>query len=484
VTLRPEHGRGAVLAWIATWLAFDAGALLASRSARPAYDFVASGRISAHVSEPTLLPVALVQNSAAVWPWYALAFVGFAILALASETLARTQRLIDVWRLFAVAAVAAVALPCLPTTDPYAYALNGYVAGPLHADPWTPGPLPASGWGATLAQMFPDADALVRRCNYGPVFVAVYASLALVFHALPLGVFIAIERVFCALCVAGAGLAVMRAAPVGSSGASRVARLLLNPLVVLELVAFAHGEALLLALLGAAFLAWTRRTYEWAAALTVLAAGVRSVAVLAVVALLLAAWRMDARRLPRIVAAVVATCVVMFGFPGIVYHDVSLGGLPLFNPWSAPFIFAAGALHLEDAFAAGVIAALSVASLVAYLAMRSWWKRPGAQLAWLPICGMIASPALYAHYVVWFVSMRAVTDSRRIELVARAATAAAPLLYAVHLNPFPPPGSPPWAYAIVETVVWGTIVVAAVVAARMPEAQSRERLRAGRFAAP
>jgi len=326
-------------------------------------------------------------------------------------------------------------------------------AGPLHLDPYIQNALPvvASPWSATLAAIFPDPYSYVRVCNYGPVAAFVYGLLAWPLAQAPLVAMLWAERIFGACLVALTGIVLARSAP-GEYGLRRAASFILNPLVVFELIAFAHGDALMLLFLAFAFLAWKRGAAGSAAAFCMVALATRSVAVLALVALLLALFRTNRRALPRaLTGAALASVAIVLGSL-VWYGDFSLGGAPVFSRYSAPLVMLANQLFANNALLAGVVLEGAFGAILVAVAVRRWWPRPqGTGLAWLPFGALAALPTLYPHYITWVVGTSSVTEDARFRGAAR-------LLYIVRMNIFPSPGPSPFVFAAVLVVTWGAVL--------------------------
>jgi hypothetical protein len=477
---RPELGAWRPLAlWALALGAFDVFAGFALRWVGPSYDFAPAGRpVVGHIADRSLTPIPVIQNAPGAWPLLLGLIVAFVIAYFAYDRILRAKdlRAPFVWGAFGIGIIAALAVPFFPTSDPYAYAMYALEAGPLHLDPYLTHVLPAtaSSWSAPLSAIFPDTQSYVRVSNYGPVAAFAYGLLAWPLSHAPLSVFLYAERLFGALLVALTGYALSRSAP-GEQGLRRVASFILNPLVILELIAFAHGDALMMVFLAFAFAAWKRGAVGAAAALCVLALATRSVAVLALGALFLALLRTDRTALPRafVGAALAGTSIALASFA--LYGEVSLGGVPAFNRFSAPLVMLASQFFENNALLIGVVIQAAFGAILLVFISRRWWSRPlGSGLAWLPFGALAALPTIYPHYLTWVVATGSVSDDERFRAAARVATLIAPLFYIVRMNVFPAPGPSPLASAAVLLVTWGTVL--AYLALRgQPGAALRER---------
>ncbi len=470
-----------LLLWALALGGLAAGTAVALPWVGPSGDFALGGHVFAHIADRGLTPIPVVQNAPGAWPLLVLYLAAFGLACAAYVAILRLPGLrpAHVWGAFALGAVVMCAVPFFPTTDPYAYALYALEAGPLHLNPYAVQALApaASSWSGALAAIFPDPGAYVRHCNYGPVAAFAYAALAAPFAHLPLVAFLYVERLFGALCVAATGLALARSAPAGD-GARRAAAYVLHPLVLCEFVAFAHGDALMLALLAFAFVAWRRAAFGWAGALCVAALATRSVAALGLVALFVVVARTQPRGLMRVVAGAALAALVIGGASFARFGTVSLGGAPAFNPFSAPFVYVATAFELPHALASGVFIEAAFGAVVILILLRRTWSKPRAgALEWLPFGALAALPAIYPHYLGWVAGVAALRDDSRFVSVARVATFVAPLWYVARLNLFAPPQPSAPAYAALLIVTWGSALFAIVASGGARRAALRLRLR-------
>ena len=478
---RPNPGVWRPLAlWALALGGFDAFARFVAGRIGPSYDFApAGGPVVGHIADRALTPIPVIQNAPGAWPLLAGLIVAFVVAYLAYERILRAKELRAplVWGAFAIGIVAALAVPFFPTSDPYAYALYALEAGPLHLDPYVANALSetVSPWSAPLAAIFPDPHSYVRVCNYGPVAAFVYGLLAWPLAQAPLAAFLWAERVFGAFLVALTGYVLSRSAP-REQGLRRAAAFVLNPLVIFELIAFAHGDALMLVFLAFAFLAWKRGAAGSAAAFCVVAIATRSIAALALAALLLALFRTERRALPRaLIGAALAGAAIVVGSL-VWYGDFSLGGAPAFNRFSAPLIMLANQVFGANSLLTGVVVQAAFGAILLAFIGRRWWLRPlGSGLAWLPFGALAGLPTIYPHYLTWIVATSSVTEERRFRGAARVATLLAPLFYVVRVNVFAAPGPPLLAFAAVLLATWGTLLAYLLLRDRGPAAALRER---------
>jgi alpha-1,6-mannosyltransferase len=217
--------------------------------------------------------------------------------------------------------------PPLFSRDVYSYLAQGAMVQ-AHMDVYAHGP---SRLGGPLAG---EVAPLWRHTGapYGPVFLAVAAALSgLTRGELPAGL-------FGMRLVALAGVALMAAALprlARHSGADPAAALwlgVLNPLVLLHLVAGAHNDAVMLGLLGVGLVAALGRWPVLGAVLVTLAALVKAPAVLglaAVVVLQVRAGRSPARALVPTTVAAAATTVAATVAAGTGYGWVGALNTPV-----------------------------------------------------------------------------------------------------------------------------------------------------------
>jgi hypothetical protein len=451
--------------WVAAMASIAAGAAALLPWSGPSLDFAHGNSVAAHISDRALTPLPVIQNAAGAWPLLIAFLLGFALACWAYVAVLRAPNLSlrHVWFAFGLGVVAVLAIPFFPTSDPYAYALYALEAGPLHLNPYASVSLAGSAlpWAAPLAALFPDPAAYVRQCNYGPVAVFAYAALALPLAHQPLLAFLYAERFFGAVCVAVAG-ALLASGGADADRAKRLASYVLHPLVLCEFVAFAHGDALMLALLAAAFVCWRREAFGWAAALCVAAVATRSVAVLALLAIVLVLLRDRPRALPRALGgALLAACAI--GAASLAaFGEVSLGGAPAFNRFASPLSFAATLFDGSAPLVTAVFAQAALGIALAAIVVRRWWLRRDG-LAWLSFAALAGLPAIYPHYLGWVAGVAATRPGPRLEAVARVATFAAPLWYVARMNLITPPQPSELAYGLALALTWGSALLALVL---------------------
>jgi hypothetical protein len=438
------------------------GAALALPHVGKSLDFASGGHVAGHISDRSLTPIPVIQNDSNAWPLLLAYLTAFGLSCLAYAVVLRVRNLkaSHVCGAFLVGVVAMMFVPFYPTSDPYAYALYALEAGPLHLNPYVVQTVAGTGfpWAATLGAMFPDPGSYVRHCNYGPLSAFAYGALAWPLEHTPLPAYLYAERLLGAVCIAATGYALARSAP-PELGVRRAAAYVLHPLVLTEFVAFAHGDALMVALLAFAFWAWESNRFGIAAGLCVAALMTRGVAALALVTFFVAVARLHPRKLPVALAGGAAVAFALGGASLFAFGDFSLGGAPAFNRFASPIVYALTATGVPNGLIVGVFGQAALGGILVLILLRRWWREPSSDaLLWLPFAALAALPAIYPHYVVWAVAVAALRPGGRYARVARVAAFMAPLWYVARMNLIGPPQPSPLAYALALTIAWGVIL--------------------------
>jgi hypothetical protein len=438
------------------------GAALALPHVGKSLDFASGGHVAGHISDRSLTPIPVIQNDSGAWPLLLayLAAFGLSCLAYAAVLRARNLKASHVCGAFVVGVVAMMFVPFYPTSDPYAYALYALEAGPLHLNPYVAQAVSGTGfpWAVALAAIFPDPGAYVRHCNYGPLSVLAYSAIAWPLAHAPLAAYLYAERLLGAVCIAATGFALARSAP-PAEGVRRAAAYVLHPLVLTEFVAFAHGDALMVAPLAFSFWAWKSGRFGVAGGLCVAAMMTRSVAALALVALLVAVTRLHPRRLPATIVGSALIAAVVSGGSLIAFGDVSLGGAPAFNRFASPLVYVLTAAEMPNGLILGVFGQAALGATLGLILLRRWWRDPSSDaLLWLPFAALAALPAIYPHYIVWAVAVAALQPAGRYALAARVAAFTAPLWYIARMNLIAPPQPSALAYALAIAIAWGGVL--------------------------
>ncbi|MEU1510988.1 polyprenol phosphomannose-dependent alpha 1,6 mannosyltransferase MptB [Streptomyces sp. NPDC005811] len=309
----------------------------------------------------------------------------------------------------AVWAAPLVVGPPLFSRDVYSYLAQGAMVD-AHIDVYAHGPAQLGGpLAAEVAPLWQHTGA-----PYGPVFMAVAAALYGLTHGeLPAGL---LGMRLVALCgVALMAVALPRIAR--HSGADPAAALwlgVLNPLVLLHLVAGAHNDAIMLGLLGIGLVAALARRPVPAAVLVTLAALVKAPAILGLAAVVLLAVRVGrhpARATVTTLAACAATTVAATALAGTGYGWIAALNTPVSSQnWALTSLLgrATGALleHLGSDLAPLAVPAWHAFGLAvtAVVLAAIWWRlrpRPvyalGLSLATVAAFG----PAIRPWYALW-----------------------------------------------------------------------------------
>lgn len=313
----------------------------------------------------------------------------------------------------------AIAFPYVPSTDPYAYALYGYEAA-HGATPYAASHARTSDRSRALNELyrlFPPGSSN-RVANYGPVAVLQYQAVAFAAGD-SLRRFVIFQRLCnAALLVLLAWL--LRFVRPPQIGRTQAAWAAFHPLMLLESVAFGHGDILMLVLLCAALAAYRKGLPALCAALIVLGAEVRLVAALGLAVLFIELGRRDVRGLVRSVCAAAAAFAGTAAAAMVVYGKFTFGGAPAIEAFSSPAILAFDAFGVSMRHVgAGLVvqAAFGLALIAALLRARLYRYLPFAALAALPI--------MRAWYCQWLVPMIALDADRRVRVAAFAAASIA-----------------------------------------------------------
>lgn len=355
------------------------------------------GGIAVRTSAGPSLAIPAVQNCASQGAFLAAVLIAGCLAATFAWRAinARTPTAAFCAGLYVTAAAVGMGFPYVSTTDAYAYAMYGYEAGVMHVSPYRPQDLrgaPDAGYRA-LATLFPDPAAGVRTANYGPFFVALYAGVARLAHG-SLRTAILLQRALCAgaLLIAGAAL-------------GRIAFVALAPFAIFELVAFAHADAIVLAFLAMAWLAFRRGRMELCALAIVAAGEVKGIALLALLALAIELWRRRERgALLKAGAAASAAIGVSAALSYAAFGTFSLGGAPAIAPFSSPAMLLA-ALAGGSSAAIDVLAGVQLAVLLFFAGRFFLARRYDAGAA----AAIAALPALFPWYLSWLMPIGAVT---------------------------------------------------------------------------
>jgi hypothetical protein len=398
------------------------------------------------------LPIAVVQfcpHAELLFIWY---YAGYAV-ALAGTTLLLRAALrpASLASLTVLASTIAALVPFMFSTDAYAYGLYVYEIFVMHVSPYAAHAIPATSPFAQVSALLPQfGGRRVMLANYGP-YLLPYAGIVGIFSGKSVLATILAERLLGALCLIATGLLVAACAESGNRSAAYV-WVALNPLLLLQSVSFAHGDAIMLMFLAAAYLAYKKGAIAWSAVFCVLAIETRSVALLGLAALLVELARSHRSRHAAFAAAAAAitlagTAVVARAFLG----TFTLGGLPTLGVGGAPFLVVALALTRNAlstlGYAVVVQAIFGICLLAAAFYARAYRFIAPAALAALPV--------VRAWYIQWLAPIAAITQDRALAWSILTLFALAPLAEVPEtLNQS---GAPVW--TLIDAIQWGLPIV-------------------------
>ena len=382
--------------------------------------YFAFDRIGARTSAGTGMPVPVVQMCGG----HTLAALLIALTILASLAWAALLRWTPRRSILAACALIALgtafAFAYLPTTDPYAYALYGYEAahGQTPYAAVSAATAPGSRALATLYRFFPPGST-DRVANYGPAAVLEYHAVALAAGD-SLRRFVLVLRAFHALLLL---LLAWLLAQIRAPGLmrSQAAWVVFHPLLVLESVAFGHGDVLMLVLLGAAFLAYRKNAFAASAVLIVAASEVRMAAGLALVVLFLETnRRYGTLAFARTAAASLAAFAGTAAAARAAYGHFTLGGAPSLEAYASPMMLAFNAATVTAAHVRYGMAAQALCGFaIVVLAVR--FRR----YALAGLGTLAALPIIRAWYCQWAVPLVAVDADPRVRAASFAAASIA-----------------------------------------------------------
>lgn len=352
---------------------------------------------------------------------------------------------------------AALFFPFIASSDPYAYAYYGYetTVGVKPYHPQQTRELESDAALSRLEQLFP-AGSSVRIPNYGPVSLAEYAVVAK-FAGPSLLRFIMTARVVNLLLALCCGLLCALCAANGISRWQAFAYFV-NPLVLVESVAFVHSDVLMLALLLAAFLAYRRGALPLCAALICLATLARSIAGLAFIPLLaIVVPERGLRGCFGMAAAAVGTLVSVAAVSDLVFGGFGLGGSPAIEMFSSPasvllsFVMPAQAVLVAGATCQAVF---GLVLTLAAVARRAY--------SMLPLTALAILPMVRSWYAQWAVPLLSVSDDVRVRWATVILTCTAIFAEWPELTGH----TDRLTWSVVLLVQWGSAVVAFAVASR------------------
>lgn len=375
----------------------------------------ATGAIDVHTSIGPSLPIPVVQSCKNAGVLISILITACLIGSVAWATL--------LWRppselvsiiLFSIVAVIVISFPYFSTTDAYAYALYGYEAGVMHVSPYYQYAFAQTSTSSTLhtlVALFPTQNS-VRVANYGAIFIAIYGALALVARG-SLPILLISMRILSAVSLLLLAIIAARAVP-RNMRRRMVVVVLLQPLMIIEAIAVAHADVLMLLLCLLAYTAYRYNTLSASAVLFTLAAGVRSIAVLPVLTLAMY-WLTTSQyhKLWRFISAIAISFGVLIAWSISTYHTFTLGTAPGINPFSSPaMLFAMVARQfVSDAKPFAVAQALFAMICLACAVLRG-------KYSWAALWILAALPTLHPWYTCWLLPVAALTNDSRFQTVA------------------------------------------------------------------
>lgn len=305
--------------------------------------------------------------------------------------------------------------PYIATTDPYAYAVYGYEAL-LGQNPYSSSQQAVKSSSPalqTLYGFFPSGS-VDRTANYGPAAVLQYREIARASGG-SLGRFVMLGRFTnVVLLLVLAWLLMLLRAP--GTGRLRSALVAFHPLMLVESIAFVHGDVLMLVLLCAALAAYRKNAIEICAVLIVLGMEVRVIAGLALVVLLMKAGQeRDMRTIFR-AACASAFAVALTAIPTLAaYGTFTLGGSPALGPYTSPMVLAfnAAGASLQHIAIGGALQALGGLGILAWLMLTK-------RYAYVPLSALTVLPIVRAWYCQWLVPLIAIESRSGVTSAAAA----------------------------------------------------------------
>lgn len=373
------------------------------------------GHIEARTSLGMLLPVPVVQLCS---NHIAASILIFGIIAASCAWAALLRWAPRGWVIAAcmvAGMLSSLFFPYIATTDPYAYAVYGYRAlwgqNPYSASDRLPAP--HSHVLNELDTFFPSGS-VDRTANYGALAILEYREIARA-SADSLGRFIMLARLTnVVLLLVLAWLLMLLRAP--GTGRLQSAFVAFHPLVLIESIAFVHGDVLMLVLLCAALAAYRKRAIEVCALLIALATEVRVIAGLALLVLVMnAAQERDARTVLRALGASALTVALTANLAIGAYGTFTLGGSPALGPYTSPMLLAfnaasASMYHIALGGASQALLGLGILGLV-MLAKR---------YEYVPFSALTVLPIVRAWYCQWLVPLIAIEARSDVRYAAAA----------------------------------------------------------------
>lgn len=359
----------------------------------PCHDFIVQHHVLARLSIGPKLPFPVVELCSNATNLFALFYAGYVIAAAGTVLLLFARLSLFTIGAITIAALAlAIAMPFVPTTDPYAYALYAYVPFVLKQSPYFAQHMNAvSPIAATLSLILPEANNPIRIFNYGPVYALINELLIGPFGLISLKAMLIAERVAGATCLIALGLLIsMTQQEVIKKRQSFIA-ITLNPLLLFQSVSFAHGDIYMLLLLAAAYVLYLKRRFSGAACFCVFAAETRFTAALAIIVLFSVLLQgKHFAHVGRVALVAAATIAVTWIWSECAYDVFRLNGFSFFfSNYDAPITIAITLIFGTTATALmlGAFLQAGLGGIVAYVSLRErlYSLMPAAALMTLPV---------------------------------------------------------------------------------------------------
>lgn len=379
-----------------------------ARGAGPCGDFGANGLTFARLSIGQIMPIPVVQNCWNSGPLFVFFLAGFVVSSIGALVLLSTYWTIrTVTFLTGAALTITLAMPFVPNTDPYAYALYAYEGFALKQSPYFVHPLPhTSQAAATLAALFPATRNPLRVTTYGPMSTAVSVVLIGPFAMLSLKAMIIAERILGAVLTVVLALLIASTRETSAGKRLAFAAIALNPLILFETVSFAHGDVVMLVLLALAYKAYRSDRLSLCAAACVLATETRSVAVAAMLALLVSL--VSAKRYSATFATVIAAGITTLAACALsqkIFGTFAVSGHFFFTGANTPVtaLIALFAGNSRRNLIVGLALEAAIGVLIIYVAARQ------RRFDVMPIGVLAGLPGVEPWYAQWVAPIAATT---------------------------------------------------------------------------
>ncbi len=372
------------------------------------------------------MPIAVVQFCEHAAPIFGLFYAGYVLAALGTLLLLFARVSGKALGVLTVAAMLlAIAMPFVPNTDPYAYALYAYEAFVLKQSPFFQQHLhtvtPAA---AVLVSLFPADESRIRIANYGPIFAALYSVAIGPFGFLSVKAMLIAERVLGAFAVLALAVLLSMTQERRIEKQRAFVAIALNPLVLFQSVSFTHGDVIMLALLAGAYVLYQRKHFLACAAVCVLATEVRFVALAAILVLL--RELLFTKRYRDAAGAVIATAIT-FGatwlFAEWTFGVFRLSGANAFANFYTPGTLITGLLlgfSLKSVIV-GFVLQLAAGAALLYASLRE------RLYSLIPVATLIAVPVFEPWYAQWLAPFAVITSNKAFRAAIVAFLLLAPL---------------------------------------------------------